>query len=46
MEGYGKISIKEGNDRGYIHRSEQRSFNAIQKDIFVYKTIPHMQEIA
>jgi hypothetical protein len=34
MASYGKISIKEGNDRGYIHRSKQSSFNGIQKDIY------------
>jgi hypothetical protein len=41
---YGR-KIKEGNKRGYVGRTKQRSFNATQKAIFCFKTVPDMQKI-
>jgi hypothetical protein len=46
MARYGKMRIRERSNGGYVHRPKQRSFNAIQKYIIVYKTVPDMQGIA
>jgi hypothetical protein len=46
MARYGKIRIKEGSNRGYVHRHKQRSIMQSRKIFIVYKTVPNMQGIA
>jgi hypothetical protein len=43
---YGKISIKEGNNRGYVHRPKKRTVMKSRKIFIVYRTVPIMQGIA
>jgi hypothetical protein len=43
---YGKIRIKEGNNRGYVQRPKQRSIMQYRKIFIVYKTVPDIQGIA
>jgi hypothetical protein len=45
MARYGKIRIKEENNRGYVHRHKQRSLMQSRKIFIVYKAVPNTQGI-
>jgi hypothetical protein len=41
MARYGKIRIKEENNRGYVHRHKHRTIMQSRKIFIVYKTTKH-----
>jgi hypothetical protein len=42
----GKLRIKEGNNREYVHNAKHRLLKAIRKIFIVYKAVTEMQGIA